>query len=73
MGIKEAVTKAKGEIEKLGLNIGTAMDDGEYYIFSYIEEVDISPIGVNKTTGEIIPYFPPEHLPEYLKAININI
>lgn len=39
-------------------------DDGEYYVFSTEEEFDEDPIAVNKNTGEIITYFPPEHTSE---------
>ena len=71
MTIKEAKRKAEESVKNEGLHISsTVLDDGEYFIFGYTEEIDISPVAVNKHTGEIEDYFPPDH-PNFLKAKEI--
>lgn len=67
---EDAKKKAQEAMKDMDLKVGSAMDDGEYFIFGYSEEVDLSPIGVNKETGEVIDYFPPEH-PKFMKATEI--
>ena len=71
INVKEAKKKAQEYIEDTDLKIGDCMDDGEYFIFGFTEEVDFSPIGVNKKTGEVIDYFPPDH-PKFIDAIEIE-
>lgn len=54
------------------LKLGRMSQDNSYYIFGYAEEVDISPIGVNKETGEVIEYFPPDHYEEFKNAKEVD-
>lgn len=70
IAFEDAKKKAQDIMKDMGLKSGSVMDDGEFYIFGYSEEVDISPIGVNKNTGEVIDYFPPEH-PKFANATEI--
>ena len=56
---------AKKNHIKLRKNV---LDDGKFYVFDYAEELDVSPIGINKTTGEIIEYFPLDLYPELENA-----
>lgn len=72
MTLAEAKQKVEGHFKEMGLNIGSIMDDGKYFIFGYDEEVDISPVGVNKGTGEVIEYFPPDHMDDFAKAAEIK-
>ncbi len=65
IGFESAKKKAEAYAEPLG--IGEALDDGEYFIFSYTKDVDVSPVGVHKESGEVIDYFPPEH-PKFVDA-----
>lgn len=64
---EKAKEKAKDYAEKAGFGIGGALDDGEFFIFEYSKDVDVSPIGVNKKSGETLDYFPPDH-PAFLNA-----
>ena len=73
ISLEEAKRRAEQELRSTDLHIdGGALDDGQFYIFGYAEKVDISPIGVNKDTGEVIQYFPPEHLQAYMNAVDIK-
>lgn len=72
MTIKEAREKVKKTFEASGLNIGSVLDDGEYFIFGYVEEVDIAPLGVNKDTGEVIEYFPFDHYDNFINAKEVE-
>lgn len=72
MTLADAKKKAEEHFKESGLNIGSIMDDGKYFIFGYDEEVDISPLGVNKNTGEVIEYFPPDHMDDFANAIEIE-
>ncbi len=69
MTLKECVKKARKTADKLDIRLAeTVLDDGKYYIFSSADETEEAMIGVNKETGEVIDYFPPEH-PAYLDAV----
>lgn len=71
MTIEKAKQKAQEAALESGLHLAlSALDDGEYFIFGYDEEVDLPPIAVNQKTGEIEDYFPPSH-PNFLKAKEI--
>ena len=70
--IAEARKKAEVFIKGTGLHLGSAMDDGEYFIFGYKEAADIAPIGVNKETGEAETYFPPDHMDAFLEAVRVK-
>lgn len=72
MTVSEVRRSVEPKFDELGLNIGSILDDGEFYIFCYREDVDISPIGVNKITGEIIMYFPPDHYEKFKKAREVG-
>lgn len=71
--LKQAVKIAKKRFKK---DYGTTLimhrsvlDDGEYYIFDTVIELDESVmIAVSKEDGKITYYFPPDHLENYLKA-----
>lgn len=67
ISFEKAKEQAEAYAKVSGFSIGEALDDGEFFIFSYNKNVDISPIGVNKETGETSDYFPPEH-PLFLDA-----
>ncbi len=70
--IREAYKTAKAEIESEHLHIAKEIyDDGEYFIFGYKEDIDIDPVGVNKKTGELITYYPPDH-PADAKRVRIK-
>lgn len=47
------------------------LDDGEYYIFQWVEETDEIPIGVLKSCGGICPYDPEGH-PAFKDAVVIT-
>lgn len=70
------VSEAREKVEKIfkssGLNIGSILDDGKYFVFGYAEEVDVAPFGVDKSTGEVIDYFPPDHYDDFIKAKEIE-
>lgn len=70
--VSEAREKVEKTLEKSGLNIGSILDDGQYFIFGYAEEVDISPLGVDKDTGEVIEYFPPDHFEKFQNAKEVE-
>ncbi len=72
MTFSEAKEKAQEAVSEMGLNIGSALDDGKYYIFGYEEEADIPPVGIDKATGEVIFYHPPDHLDDYLNAKEVE-
>lgn len=65
---EKAVDLVELELKDSGLKIGNVLDDGEYFIFGYTNDVDLSPIGVNKETGQLDEYFPPAH-PAFLSAV----
>lgn len=72
MTVESAKCKAQESIKETGLHVSSvALDDGEYFIFGYDEEVDLPPIAVNQKTGEIEDYFPPDHS-AFLNAKEIN-
>lgn len=58
---EKAMDLVELELKDSGLEIGNVLDDGEYFIFGYTNDVDLSPIGVNKETGQLGEYFPPAH------------
>lgn len=70
--IAEARKKAEESVKGTGLHLGKAMDDGEYFIFGYKEEADIPPVGVNKESGEVETYFPPDHMDAFLEAVRVK-
>ena len=70
--LEEAKKKVEQVLNNTDLHIGEIMDDGQYFIFGYVEEVDISPIGVDKNTGEVANYFPPDHLQAYMNAVEVK-
>lgn len=72
MTLETAKEKAEQRLKGSGLNIGSILDDGEYFIFGYDQEVDISPIGVNQESGEVIEYFPPEHFDNFMNAKEVE-
>ena len=47
------------------------LDDGEFYIFSFAGDADIPLIGVDKETGDVSTYFPPDH-DAYLRAVEVD-
>lgn len=65
---EKAMDLVELELKDSGLEIGKVLDDGEYFIFGYTNDVDLSPIGVNKETGQLDEYFPPAH-PAFLSAV----
>ena len=65
---EKAMDMVELELKDSGLEIGNVLDDGEYFIFGYANDVDLSPIGVNKKTGQLDEYFPPAH-PAFLSAV----
>ena len=65
---EKAMDLVELELKDSGLEIRNVLDDGEYFIFGYTNDVDLSPIGVNKETGQLDEYFPPAH-PAFLSAI----
>jgi uncharacterized FlaG/YvyC family protein len=74
MDIQEAKKKAQDYIKETGLKFDNhVLDDGEFFIFGYDEEVEQSPVAVNKETGEVIVYFPPDHIDAFLKAKEIEM
>lgn len=54
---EKAMDLVELELKDSGLEIGNVLDDGEYFIFGYTNDVDLSPIGVNKETGQLGEYF----------------
>ena len=69
MDINQAWEKAKASENKFGMKLKKkAWDDGDYYIFDFVGDDDISPIAVNKQTGIVDVYFPFDHMPEFAKA-----
>lgn len=75
MTIKEAVKKAENEYK--GLKVSSALDIGSAFVLGFSgengEAVDISPCAVDKSTGNIVEFFPPEHLAELKKAAKIDL
>lgn len=73
MTVKQARNKANETIRELDIPLAeTALDDGEYFIFSSADEAeDNLMIGVHKETGEVIDYFPPKH-PGFLTAVEVT-
>lgn len=68
MDVKEAWKKAKASEDKFGLKLKKkAWDDGEFFIFDFVGDDDLSPIAVNKKTGIVDVYFPFDH-PEFKNA-----
>lgn len=74
INLKEATKIAERVAQKeIGENIGgSVLDDGEYFIFDYEDEVDIDPLAVSKETGKCIVYDPTEH-DGFLTAKEIEI
>ena len=68
---EKAMDLVELELKDSGLEIGNVLDDGEYFIFGYTNDVDLPPIGVNKETGQLDEYFPPAHS-AFLKATPVN-
>lgn len=64
--------RKKAEEYASGMKLEKALDDGEYFIFSYDEEVDEPPVCVNKETGEVDDYFPPDHMEAFLNAKEVE-
>lgn len=60
--VKQAAKEDNVKVKK------KAWDDGKYYIFDYAEDLDISPLAVDKNTGEVVIYFLPDHLADFDKA-----
>jgi uncharacterized FlaG/YvyC family protein len=74
MRMKQEIAKKKAQdyIKETGLKLDNhVLDDGEFFIFGYDEEVDHPPVAVNKETGEVIVYFPPDHADAFLKAMTL--
>ena len=58
--------------------ISSAVDVGDEYVFSSRdkesgEELDISPIAINKDSGAIRVFFPPLNIDKLKNAITINM
>lgn len=57
--------------------VGAVFDIGHSFVISSIDEtgedLDTSPLAINKANGEITVYFPPDHWEELDKAIEIEI
>ena len=70
--VQEARKKAEDSIKGTGLQLGGALDDGEYFIFGYKGEPDIPPVGIQKATGQADTYFPPEH-PAFITSRRIRL
>ena len=70
--VRDARKKAEDSIKGTGLQLGGAMDDGEYFIFGYKGEPDIPPVGVVKETGEVETYFPPDHIDAFMEAVKVK-
>lgn len=75
---KDAKKIAENETEKwYGSHIkllNSLLDDGTYYIFDNEYDIDDSvSLAVNKYTGEVIEYFPPDHSNDFLRAKKIDI
>ena len=69
MDINKAWELVKKAADEDGVKVKKkAWDDGNYYIFDYAEDLDISPLAVDKVTGEVIIYFLPEHISDFDKA-----
>lgn len=50
------------------------LDDGKYYICGYKTVLDDScAYAVNKATGEIIMYFPPDHADAFDNIVEVKI
>ena len=75
MTVKEAIKKAENEYK--GLKVCNALETEKAFILGFCgennEAVDISPCSVDKATGEIDVFFPPEHLKELEKATEIDL
>lgn len=72
--LKEAVEIAKKEHGDLGV-YNKASDLGEAWVFDYKEEADISPTMVEKNTGNVSMFFPPDYPDEIMdnaKEIDIS-
>lgn len=73
MTLEQARKKINEYIKGMNIPLAkTALDDGEYFIFSSADETeDDLMIGVHKETGEVIDYFPPKH-PAFLDAVELG-
>ena len=68
MDIKQAWDIVQKAAKEDGVKVRKkAWDDGEFFIFDYVEDLDISPLAVNKHTGEVNVYFSPDHYPASTK------
>ena len=72
MDVNKAWEKAKASEKQFNIEIKKmAWDDGKYFIFAVAGNYDISPLGVNKETGDVDIYFPFDHIPEFDKAVRV--
>lgn len=57
--------------------VGTIFDVWHSFIMVSVDEygdvIEVSPIAINKKTGKMTDYFPPDHWGELEKAKKINI
>ena len=66
MDINQAWDIVKKVAKKDGVKIKKkAWDDGKYYIFAYAEDLDSSPLAVDKESGDVVVYFFPDHLSDF--------
>ena len=56
--------------------VGTIFDVGHSFIISSVDEngddMYLNPVAINKETGELTEYFPPDHWDEFENAIEID-
>lgn len=75
MTIEEAIAVVEKANE--GLKIGSILDIGKAFVFGLVgqngEELDIPPCSVDKETGELETFFPPDHLDELAGAEIIEL
>lgn len=75
MTIKEAIKKAESEYK--GLTVCNALELDNRFVLSFcganLEPVDVSPCSVDKRSGKIEDFFPPEHLAELENAKEIDL
>lgn len=75
MTAKEAIKQAENEYK--GLKVCNALETEKAFILGFCgennEPLDISPCSVDKKTGKIDTFFPPEHLKELEKAKEIDL
>lgn len=75
MTIKEAIKKAENEYK--GLKVCNALELENSFVLGFCgannEPVDISPCSVDKGSGKISEFFPPEHLAELENAKEIDL